>query len=261
MADVLSLSDVSVVRNTRPILDGVTWEVDASQRWVVLGPNGAGKSTLLALAAAQLHPTRGTVTVLGEQLGRTDVFELRPRIGFASTATDRRIPGSETVLDTVMTASYAVSGRWNESYEDADLKRAHDVLYDWHLEEFAERTFGTLSDGERKRVQIARAIMTDPEVLLLDEPSASLDLGARERLLRSLASYASSPYAPAVVMVTHHVEEIPVGITHGMLLRDGAVVTAGPLAETLTDVNLTETFGVNLHVTAHEDGRYSARAT
>lgn len=261
MVAVLSLSDVTVVRNGRAILDRVSWDVDDSQRWVILGPNGAGKSTLLALAAANMHPTSGTLEVLGERLGRTDVFDLRPRIGLASSATARRIPATETVLDTVMTASYAVSGRWNEAYEAADEERAREVLFDWHLESYADRTFGTLSDGERKRTQIARAIMTDPELLLLDEPSASLDLGARERLLRSLAAFASSPYAPAIIMVTHHVEEIPVGITHAMLLKEGRVVSAGPIGETLTDALLSDTFGLNLRVSAHEDGRFSARAS
>ena len=260
MAAVLTFSDVSVVRNQRAILDEVSWEVDERERWVVLGPNGAGKSTLLSLAAAQLHPTRGAVEVLGERLGRTDVFELRPRIGFASSAMARRIPESETVLDAVMTASYGVAGRWHEAYESFDEERALEVMADWQIEQLGARTFGTLSDGERKRTQIARAVMTDPELLLLDEPSASLDLGARERLLASLTDYAANEAAPAIVMVTHHVEEIPVGVTHALLLREGRVVAAGPLRETLDDAVLSETFGLALRVTAHDDGRYSARA-
>ncbi|MDF2920921.1 MAG: transporter ATP-binding protein [Microbacterium sp.] len=229
------------------------------QRWVVLGPNGAGKTTVLQLAASLLHPTSGTVEILGERLGRTDVFELRPRIGFASSAMARRIPAEETVLDVVLTAAYAVTGRWREDYEDIDERRAMRVLAEWKLDGLAERTFGTLSDGEQKRVQIARAVMTDPELLLLDEPTASLDLGAREELLALLGGYAQAPTTPAMIMVTHHVEEIPVGFTHVLLLREGRVVAAGPLAETLTAENLTETFGLSITLT-EEGGRYAARA-
>ncbi|MGW9626596.1 ABC transporter ATP-binding protein [Microbacterium sp. NPDC055521] len=259
MSSALDLTDVVVRREGRNIVDRVTWSVSEDQRWVVLGPNGAGKTTLLQLADTLMHPTSGTVTVLGETLGRTDVFELRPRIGFASSAMARRIPRDETVLNTVMTAAYSVTGRWREDYESIDERRAQRVLADWRLEHLAERLFGTLSDGEQKRVQIARAVMTDPELLLLDEPTASLDLGAREELLQLLGGYAASPITPAMVMVTHHVEEIPVGFTHVLLLRDGGVVAAGPIAETLTAEALTEAFGMPILLT-QDGGRYAARA-
>ncbi|WDH77583.1 ABC transporter ATP-binding protein [Microbacterium esteraromaticum] len=259
MSSAVEFTDVVVRRDGRNIVDHVTWEVSADQRWVVLGPNGAGKTTLLQLADTLMHPTSGTVSILDETLGRTDVFELRPRIGFASSAMARRIPRDETVLNTVMTAAYSVMGRWNEAYEGIDERRARRVLAEWHLEHLAERLFGTLSDGEQKRVQIARAVMTDPELLLLDEPTASLDLGAREELLHLLSGYAASPITPAMVMVTHHVEEIPVGFTHVLLLRDGAVVAQGPIAETLTAEALTEAFGMPIVLTA-DGGRYSARA-
>lgn len=259
MSTALELSDVVVRRDGRNIIDHVTWSVSDEQRWVILGPNGAGKTTLLQLADALLHPTSGKVTILGDTLGRTDVFELRPRVGFASSAMARRIPFGESVLDTVLTAAYSVTGRWNESYEDLDDRRARRVLADWQLAHLAERTFGTLSDGEQKRVQIARAVMTDPELLLLDEPTASLDLGAREELLGLLGGYASEPTTPAMVMVTHHVEEIPVGFTHALLLREGKIVQAGPLAEALSEQSLTETFGLPITLTVAE-GRYAARA-
>lgn len=259
MSSALDLTDVVVRREGRNIVDRVTWSVSEDQRWVVLGPNGAGKTTLLQLADTLMHPTSGTVSVLGETLGRTDVFELRPRIGFASSAMARRIPRDETVLNTVMTAAYSVTGRWREDYETIDERRARRVLADWHLEHLAERPFGTLSDGEQKRVQIARAVMTDPELLLLDEPTASLDLGAREELLQLLGGYAASPTTPAMVMVTHHVEEIPLGFTHVLLLRDGGVVAAGPIAETLTAQALTEAFGMPITLT-QDAGRYAARA-
>ncbi|APF33606.1 molybdenum ABC transporter ATP-binding protein [Microbacterium sp. TS-1] len=260
MPQVLEFSDVVVRRNARNIIDRVDWSVSDDQRWVVLGPNGAGKTTVLQLAASLLHPTSGSVEILGERLGRTDVFELRPRIGFASSAMARRIPAEETVLDVVLTAAYAVTGRWREEYEDIDERRAMRVLAEWKLDGLAERTFGTLSDGEQKRVQIARAVMTDPELLLLDEPTASLDLGAREELLALLGGYAQAPTTPAMIMVTHHVEEIPVGFTHVLLLREGGVVAAGPLAETLTAENLTETFGLSIAL-SEERGRYAARAS
>lgn len=259
MSIALEFTDVVVRREGRNIIDHVTWQVDDDQRWVILGPNGAGKTTLLQLADTLMHPTSGAVTVLGETLGRTDVFEVRPRIGFASSAMAKRVPRDETVLNSVLTAAYSVLGRWNEAYEDIDERRALRVLGDWRLEHLADRTFGTLSDGEQKRVQIARAVMTDPELLLLDEPTASLDLGSREELLALLSGYASSPTTPAMLMVTHHVEEIPVGFTHVLLMRDGHIVAAGPIAETLTADALTETFGMPIALSS-EDGRYAARA-
>ncbi len=260
MPQVLEFSDVVVRRNARDIVDHLNWSVSDADRWVILGPNGAGKTTLLQLADTLLHPTSGIVTILGERLGRTDVFEIRPRIGFASSAMARRVPPEETVLDVVLTAAFSVLGRWNESYEDIDERRAMRVLAEWKLDHLADRTFGTLSDGEQKRVQIARAVMTDPEMLLLDEPTASLDLGAREELLTLLSGFAKAPTTPAMIMVTHHVEEIPVGFTHVLLIRDGRAVASGPLAETLTAEALTETFGVPIVLT-EADGRYAARAS
>jgi len=256
--NVLQFDAVEVVRDQRNILGPLDWSVDSADRWVILGPNGAGKTTLLQLAATLMHPTHGQVRVLGERVGRVDVFELRPRIGLASTAMARLIPGNETVLDTVMTAAYSVAGRWNEEYETIDERRARRVLREWNLSHLEDRLFGTLSDGEQKRVQIARATMTDPELLLLDEPAASLDLGAREELLELLGGYAQSPSSPAIVMVTHHVEEIPKGFNRALLLREARPVAAGPIDEVLTSERLTETFGRPLAVTKTDD-RYAAR--
>lgn len=260
MVRVLDLSDVSVVRDGNTILDSVSWTVESDQRWVVLGPNGAGKTTLLKLAAASMHPTSGTATVLGEQLGKVDIFELRPRIGFASSASARQVPVEETVFDTVLTAAYAVTGRWNETYEDVDDRRAERVMKEWRLEKLRDRRFGTLSDGEQKRVQIGRAVMTDPELLLLDEPAASLDLGSREELVQLLGAYASTAEAPAMIMVTHHVEEIPAGFTHALLISEGSVLAAGPVSEVITADRLSEAFGIDLVVSTSEDGRFAARA-
>jgi iron complex transport system ATP-binding protein len=259
MSPVLDFSKVSVVRGGTRILDQVNWAVQPDERWVILGPNGAGKTTLLQVAAAAMHPTSGTATLLGERLGKADVFDLKPRIGLASSAMAKRIPADESVLDVVLTAAYAVTGRWNEVYEEVDISRARRVLGEWRLSTFEERRFGTLSDGEQKRVQIARAVMADPEVLLLDEPAASLDLGSREELLQLLGGFASNPASPAMVMVTHHVEEIPPGFSHVLLLAQGAVTAAGPIGEVLTGENLTTTFGLPIELTS-ANGRFAARA-
>ncbi len=258
MAAVVELAGVCVVRGDATLLDQVDWLVDESDRWVIIGPNGAGKTTLLQILAAQLHPSSGLAEVLGEVLGSVDVFELRPRIGVASAALADRIPRSERVADVVVSAAYAVLGRWRESYELADLERAVELMNQLRVGHLAYRTFGTLSEGERKRVQIARALMTDPELLLLDEPAAGLDLAGREALVSTLSALCTDPSAPATVLVTHHVEEIPNGITHALLLKQGSVLASGPLTEVLTAKNLSETFDLPLEV-SHSNGRWSAR--
>jgi iron complex transport system ATP-binding protein len=256
---VLQLDDVTVVRSGRRILDGVSWTVQEGERWVVLGPNGAGKTTLLQIAAARLHPTSGRAEVLGERLGAVDVFELLPRIGLTSAAFAETIPAPERVLDVVMSAGYAVTGRWHEEYLRVDEQRALELLARLGAGALVERRYGTLSEGERKRVQIARALMTDPELLILDEPAAGLDLGSREELLARLAGIATDAAGPVVLQVTHHVEEIPPYFTHALLMRAGQVVAAGPLSEVVTTPWLTATFGLPLLLSAH-DGRYFARA-
>jgi len=256
---VLDLQDVSIRRGPKTILDSVSWQVREGERWVVLGRNGAGKTTLLQIAAGRMHPSSGVAELLGEQLGRVDVFELRPRIGLASSALADRIPASETVRDVVLTAAYGVTGRWRESYEDLDHARAADLMTAFGVDHLADRSFGTLSEGERKRAQIARALMTDPELLLLDEPAAGLDLGGREELVGALAELAGDRRSPVLVLVTHHVEEIPQGFTHVLLLTDGRVHAAGPIDEVLTAENLTGAFGLDL-VVERTAGRWSARA-
>ncbi|MDQ1642812.1 MAG: iron complex transport system ATP-binding protein [Actinomycetota bacterium] len=260
MSDVLDFRGVSVLRDGSTLLDGIDWQVSEGERWVVLGSNGAGKTTLLQVAAANLHPSRGAASILGETLGAVDVFELRPRIGLSSAALADRLPGRETVRDVVLTASYAVVGRWRERYEQQDAARADELLAALGVEAMAGRRFGTLSEGERKRVQIARALMTDPELMLLDEPAAGLDLGGREDLVRRLGDLALDVFAPAMVLVTHHVEEIPPGFTHVLLLKDGRVVAEGPLETTLTADALSKTFDIDLELQRLGD-RWSARAT
>jgi iron complex transport system ATP-binding protein len=259
MAHTIDLNNVTVTRDGVDILKSIDWQVEGNQRWVVVGPNGAGKTTLLKVAAAQVQPSSGNAKILGETLGSVNVFDLRTRVGFASSALVSHIPNSETVLNAVMTASYAITGRWNESYEDIDEKRARRVLNEWHLSEHADRAFGTLSDGERKRVQLARAVMTDPELLLLDEPVASLDLGAREQTVQLLGAYASSPVAPSMIMVTHHLEEIPVGFTHALLINEGQIIAQGPIESIISSDLLSETFGFALNVTK-DGGRFQVRA-
>jgi iron complex transport system ATP-binding protein len=249
---------VDVVRGETYLLRGVDWTVEDDHRWVVLGPNGAGKTTLLQLAAAQMHPTRGVVELLGETLGAVDVFELRPRIGLTSAALAQRIGAGEKTGDVVVSAGSAVVGRWRERYDVHDLTRAGMLMQQWGVEQFAHRPFGTLSEGERKRVQIARALMPDPELLLLDEPGAGLDLGGREDLVSRLSDLAHYHFAPAQVLVTHHVEEIPPGYSHALLLRGGQVVASGAADDVLTAANLSETFGLSLTLT-RTDGRFAAR--
>ncbi|WIY81602.1 ABC transporter ATP-binding protein [Propionimicrobium sp. PCR01-08-3] len=259
MVAVAELAGVSVRRGTALLLQDVNFKVEEGDRWVVIGPNGAGKTTMLSLLSTQMHPTTGVVEILGEYMGAVDVFELRPRIGVASSSIAHRIPNREKVTDVVVSASYGVMGRWREAYEQMDYARAKQLMQIMHVDDLGDRTYGTLSEGERKRVEIARALMTDPELLLLDEPGGGLDLRGREILVKILSELCHDPDAPTMVLVTHHVEEIPDGITHAMLMAHGGVVAAGPIDDVLTDDLLTRTFDMPLHITK-TDGRWTARA-
>lgn len=248
MAAVIKLEHVSVRRGESWLLRDIDWQVDDGQRWIVMGPNGAGKSTLLDIVAARAYPTSGQATILEETLGSVDVFDLRTRIGVASLAMAERLPVGETARDAVVTASWAVSGRWRETYDEVDEERADALLTTFGVATLASRTIGTLSEGERKRVMIARALMTDPELLLLDEPAAGLDVAGREDLVARLGQLAADPSAPAMALVTHHIEEIPAGFTHVLMLRDGQIVASGPLESTLTSATASTTFGMPLSV-------------
>ena len=248
MGTAVELEGVGVRRGDRWILQDAELSVEESDRWVVVGPNGAGKTTLLSIVSARTFPTVGMVRILDEELGGVDLAELKPRIGWASSALSADIPGDETVRDVVMTGSYAVTGRWREAYDSADAARAEGLLAQWGLQALAGSRFGTLSEGERKRTLIARALMPDPELLLLDEPGAGLDLGGREDLVRRLGALAGDPCAPAIMMVTHHVEEIPPNFTHALVLGRGRIVSSGAIEVALTSAHLTEAFGLPIAV-------------
>jgi len=248
MSGLLHLSDVEVSRSGRRILGPINWQLLDGERWVVLGPNGAGKTTFLQLLGALIYPSKGTVQLLGETLGSVDVFELRPRIGMSSSALSDSIPMDEKVIDLVLTAAYAITGRWIEEYDLWDESRAKALLDIFGIRELASRTYGTLSEGEKKRSQIARALMADPEVLLLDEPAAGLDLGGREDILNRISRYLNEPSSPASVIVTHHIEEIPTGTTHALFLKNAQIYAAGPILETLTEANIKDVFGVDVKI-------------
>lgn len=254
---VLECSGVGVRRGDAWLLSGVDWIVRADERWAVLGPNGAGKTTLLSIAAGVMFPTVGSVAVLEEELGGTDLAELRQRIGWASGALADDFPPGEPVADVVVTGAQAVTGRWRDTYEDEDRARAEALIEAWGLASLRARTIATLSEGERKRTLIARALMSNPELLLLDEPGAGLDLAGREDLVHRLGLLAADATSPAQVLITHHVEEIPPGFTHALLLRGGRIVSAGPIDDALTAATLSEAFGLPLALRV-EQGRRSA---
>ncbi len=258
MAVVLNLSQVNFIRNDRLILAPITWKVSDGERWLVLGANGSGKTTLLRIAAMYEHPSSGTVEVLGERLGRTDVRRLRSRIGFVSAALTSQLRPALRCLDVVMTGKHAALEPWWHRYSAQDEKRARDCLGQMGVADLAERPMATVSSGEQQRVVLARALMNEPGVVLLDEPSAGLDLGGREQMVAALSELTLDPAAPPLVLVTHHIDETPPGMTHVLMLRDGKVVTKGPIERCLTAAALSDCFGLPLHLERRPDGRFSA---
>ncbi|TNV70813.1 hypothetical protein FGO68_gene13787 [Halteria grandinella] len=245
---VLELRDVSVRRGQRTILGPLNFSITAGERWVVLGPNGAGKSTLIQILATRTFPTTGTVSILDKTMGRVDLFELRTRIGICGALVAEDIPYEEKVL-----------GRWNEAYDLWDESRAVALLTTFGVRDLADREYGTLSEGERKRVQISRALMADPELLLLDEPAAGLDLGGREDLLKRFLIFASDPAAPASILVTHHIEEIPSGTTHALILKEGQIAVSGPIRDVITSEHMSAVFELPMEV-SFDGSRFFARA-
>jgi iron complex transport system ATP-binding protein len=255
------LEGVSVVRNGTPLLDDVHWEVGAGERWALLGPNGSGKTTLLKVVGSALWPTSGTVEILGERLGRVDMRELRRRIAVVSASVSRTLRPELPALDVVLTGRHAALETWWNEYTANDWAEAGALLTEAGFGDpgFAERPFGLLSEGERQQVLLARALMSSPELLLMDEPAAGLDLGARERLLGRLATLAADSAVPPLVLVTHHLEEIPPGVTHAALMRRARVVAAGEVGDVLTSEAVSGAFGVDVTV-ERRGGRWSARA-
>ena len=255
---VLDLDGVSRQTGGTTLVDQVSWRVNRGQHWVVLGPNGSGKSSLLRIAALRLHPTTGRVRVLGQELGRTDVRSLRGRIGYASATLSDAFRTDLPAADVVMTARHGALEPWWHEYTKEDYNRARELLSRTGCGNRADHRFGTLSSGERQRVLLARTLMVDPDLLLLDEPTAGLDLGGREELVATLADLAVDPNTPPIVQVTHHVEEIPPGFTHALLMEEGRAVTAGPLNDVLTAKVLSDCYGLDLSLTRVAD-RWSVR--
>ncbi|MEN9505014.1 MAG: hypothetical protein RI958_940 [Actinomycetota bacterium] len=255
---VLALEGVSFVRDQRVILAPLEWTVEAHQRWLVLGANGSGKTTLVRIAALYEHPSSGSVEVLGGRLGEVDVRTLRRRIGYSSAAMAAQIRPELSGIEVVMTAKYAALEPWWHRYDDADRARALECLARMGVEQFADRPLSTLSSGEQQRVLLARTLMNDPGLVLLDEPSARLDLGGREQLVGALADLTTDPAAAPLVLVTHHLDEVPEGMTHILMLRHGHVIARGRLDDTLTAEHLSDCFEMPLQLEQRDDGRWFA---
>lgn len=258
MSHILEVKDLSMRFGGLLAVDGVQLALKPKEIFAIIGPNGAGKTSLVRMASAEEFPSSGTAFLMGERIGKTDMRDLRAAIGISSAAVQHRIPDNERVDDLVISAGYAVLGRWREEYQDMDFSRAYEILEQVGASHLAERTWGTLSEGEKKRVILARALMSNPELLILDEPSAGMDLGGREDLVGYLGGLALDPDAPAIVMITHHVEEIPFGFTHAMILDEGKVVAKGLINSVLTSANLTQAFHQPIQVDRIGD-RYFAR--
>ena len=255
----IRFDQVDLDRPGLKVLRGMDWAVERSDRWVVLGPNGSGKTTMFELASGYLHPTHGTVDILGRRLGRVDVRQLRERIGLVSSSLVKKLVPTITATDVVVSGRRGALEPWWQEYTEADWARARRLLEDAGFGSIEERPFGFLSDGERQQVLLARALMNEPDLLLLDEPAAGLDVGGRERLVGYLARLAADPDHPPTVMITHHVEEIPPGFNRALLLRAGRIVASGPIHEVLTREKMSESFGLVL-CPEYSDGRWTCVA-
>ncbi len=259
MTQVAELRNASVEVPGKSILKDIDLSIESGQHWVLVGPNGAGKTTIAKLISGREVPSSGEVVVLGEDTRQTESTYLASRVGLASSSVRERLAESSDVLSLVLPAAWGQTARFTEDYEDVDQERARDLLAALGIGDLADRRFGTLSEGEKQRVSIARALMADPEVVILDEPTAGLDLGARETLVSALGEIMSDRNAPVVLMITHELEEIAPGFTHGALIRAGKVVVSGELDQVLTSENLTKTFDLPLTVDKR-DGRWWATA-
>jgi len=250
---VLALSGVGVRRDDRAILSGVDWTIEAGQRWILLGPNGAGKTTLLRIATGSLFPSDGRATLLGRRLGAVDVREMRARIGVAGAAIDALVVPGRTPLELVVTGARGALDPWWDTYPDVEWARARELVEQLGCGPLAERTYGTLSSGERQRTLIARALMPDPDLLVLDEPYAGLDIGGREDLIAALADLAAGGRPTAMVLVVHHLEEIPAGFGHALLLADGRVVAAGTIDDVVASKPMSAAYRRDLVIERRGD--------
>jgi iron complex transport system ATP-binding protein len=256
---VLKFTEVDFVRDQNIILNKINFELNFEQHLVILGPNGAGKTSLIDIAAGFAFPTQGQVAILGQIMGKTDLSQLKLSIGYAGPRLKLLMEPSEKVFDAVISSAYGIIGRWYEEYAETDIARAEYVLELLGMKDFRDREFGNLSAGEAKKVEIARALMNDPELLILDEPAASLDLPAREDLLLQLNNLIRSGLSPSILMVTHHIEEVPEGFTHALLLNDGQVLFKGEIDQALTENNLSQLYGSNIKVMQADGRRFAYR--
>lgn len=259
MQPLVDLQGAGLKRGRATIVSDIDFQVNPGEHWVIVGPNGAGKTTLARLVSARDYPTSGTATVLGADTSGEDATYIASRIGVAAADMRERVVGADSVLDVVVAAAWGQTSRFDEDYEDADTARAKDLLAALGMSGFENRSFASLSEGEKQRVSIARALMADPEIVILDEPTAGLDLGARETLLLAMSEIMGDPKSPSILLITHEIEEIAPGFTHALLMNEGTVVKAGPIADVLTSANLSDVFGLPLEVSS-EGGRWWARA-
>ncbi len=257
---VFKFSDVSVKRDGKNIIEVKNLEIFPGQNLVVIGLNGAGKSTILNVLSTDIYPTKGQVNILGETIGKVDINDLKNRLVFSSPKLIPRVPSHETVMNIVLSAAYSIYGIYKEIYEDSDKKRAIECLEIMGMRNMVERAFETLSDGEKQRTLIARALMNDPEILLLDEPASSLDIVAREELLARLDDLMSQSSSPAIVMVTHHLEEIPKLISHCAIVKNGQIISFGPIDEVLTDQNLSTGYDMSLKIVNNQGRKFAYKA-
>ncbi len=258
MTYVLNLSHVSLQRGDTQVLSDVSWSTRPRQHWVIVGPNGAGKTTLARVASGRVSPNSGEVSVSDTVLANADPAEVATRIGLASAAVAAKIVPTQSVLDTVRSAAWGLSVAHDEEYEEVDDQRANALMEIFGVAHLAQREFATLSEGEAQRVLLARALMTDPEVLVLDEPTSGLDLGARELLIAALSEIMKGSKSPQIVLVTHQIEEIPDGVTHCAIMSQGQITHQGPIEDILTGVNLSQVYGMPL-LAGRTDGRWWAR--
>lgn len=254
----LDVRNIVLRRDGTEILRGVSLKIEAHERWVIIGANGCGKTTLMRVMALYDHPTSGSVDVLGERLGHTDVRELRQRIGYSSASLAENLRNDLSAHDVVRTARHGALEPWWHRYTTADDERADSCLAQMGVAHHRHRTFGSLSSGEQQRVLLARTLMNDPAIILLDEPSARLDLGGREHLVTTLQQLGADSTAPPFAMVTHHVDEIPAAVTHAALMKDGVISAQGPIDQVITAASISDCFSMSLRLERRADGRFSA---